>query len=85
MIKQEFGHDLLSKIIGLLVKPILKKMYAKINYEEFGGALLLGVKGITVICHGRSTAYAIKDAVKVAYNAVEAEVNKKIASFYGEI
>ena len=60
-------------------------MYAKINYEEFGGALLLGVKGITVICHGRSTAYAIKNAVKVAYNAVEAEVNKKIASFYGEI
>ena len=41
-------------------------MYAKINYEEFGGALLLGVKGITVICHGRSSAYAIKNAVKVA-------------------
>ena len=45
---------------------------------------LLGVKGITVICHGRSTAYAIKNAVKVAYNAVESGVNKAISSYYGE-
>ena len=66
MIKQEFYHDLFSKIVGLLVKPVLKRIYLKINYEEFGGALLLGVKGITVICHGRSSAYAIKNAVKVA-------------------
>ena len=85
MVKQEFYHDPISKLIGFLVKPILKKMYAKVNYEEFGGALLLGVKGITVICHGRSSAYAIKNAVRVAYNAVEAGVNKSIASHYGEI
>ncbi len=85
MVKQEFYRDPISKVIGGLVRPILKKMYAKVNYEEFGGALLLGVKGITVICHGRSSAYAIKNAVRVAYNAVEAGVNKSIASHYGEI
>ena len=85
MVKKEFCNDLISKLIGVLVRPILKKMYSKINYEEFGGALLLGVKGITVICHGRSTAYAIKNAVKVAYNAVEADVNHSIASYFGEI
>lgn len=85
MIKQEFMHDFGSKVLGMVVKPILKKMYAKINYEEFGGALLLGVKGITVICHGRSSAYAIKNAVKVAYNAVQSGVNKSIAAYYGEI
>ncbi len=84
MIKKELCQDFLSKLIGILVRPVLKKMYSKVNYEEFGGALLLGVKGITVICHGRSTAYAIKNAVKVAYNAVEAGVNKTIASYYGE-
>ena len=85
MVKQEFYRDPISKVIGGLVRPILKKMYAKVNYEEFGGALLLGVKGITVIGHGRSSAYAIKNAVRVAYNAVEAGVNKSIASHYGEI
>ncbi len=85
MVKNEFYQSILSKLAGLFVRPILKKMYAKINYEEFGGALLLGVKGITVICHGRSTAYAIKNAVKVAYSAVESGVNKSIASHFGEI
>ena len=84
MVKQEFCREFITKIIGLLIKPILKKMYAKINYEEFGGALLLGVKGITVICHGRSSAYAIKNAVRVAYKAVEMGVNKSIASHFGE-
>ena len=84
MIKQEFYHDFCSKIIGMLAKPVLKRIYKKINYEEFGGALLLGVKGTTVICHGRSSAYAIRNAVKVAYNAVESGVNNTISSYYGE-
>ena len=51
------------------------------NYEEFGGALLLGVKGVTVISHGRSKAYAIKNAVRVAKEAVESGINKQIADF----
>ena len=41
--------------------------------------LLLGVKGITVISHGRSRAYAIKNAVRVAKEAVETQINQKIA------
>ena len=51
--------------------------------EEYGGALLLGVKGITVISHGRSKAYAIKKAVKVAKDAVEKGVNSKISESIG--
>ena len=84
MLKQEFKADILGKIIGLLAKPFMKRIYTKINYEEFGGALLLGVKGITVISHGRSKAYAIKNAVRVAKHAVETGVNEKIAKFYEE-
>lgn len=82
MIKQEFSVSFISKIIGLIAKPFMKRIYKRINYEEFGGALLLGVKGITVIAHGRSTSYAIKNAVRVAKEAVETEVNKKIAAFF---
>lgn len=81
MIKHEFKSDFVGAIIGLLAKPFMKRIYEKINYEEFGGALLLGVKGITVISHGRSRAYAIKNAVRVAKDAVETGVNKKIAEF----
>ncbi len=85
MVKQEFCANVFTKLAGALIKPILRKMYKKINYEEFGGALLLGVKGITVICHGRSSAYAIKNAVKVAYNAVELGVNNSIASYFNDV
>lgn len=81
MLKQEFKTDPLARIAGLIAKPFMKRIYRKINYEEFGGALLLGVKGITVISHGSSKAYAIKNAVRVAKEAVETGVNKKIAEF----
>jgi glycerol-3-phosphate acyltransferase PlsX len=80
MIKNEFKTNIISSIIGFLAKPFMKQIYKRINYEEFGGALLLGVKGITIICHGRSTSYAIKNAKE----AVEKEVNKKIEAFYKE-
>ena len=82
MIMQEFKRDPISMVIGLLAKSAMKRIFKRINYEEFGGALLLGVKGITVISHGRSMAYAIKNAVRVAKEAVESEVNKKISEFY---
>ena len=79
MIKNEFKSDFLGMIIGALAKPFMRRIYEKINYEEFGGALLLGVKGITVISHGSSHAYAIKNAVRVAKETVETGVNTKIA------
>ena len=79
MIKSEFKSDFLGMLIGMLAKPFMKRIYEKINYEEFGGCLLLGVKGITVISHGRSKAYAIKNAVRVAKEAVETGVNRKIS------
>ena len=82
LIKREFKSDIVGKIIGLIAKPFLRRINKRINYEEFGGALLLGVKGITVISHGRSKAYAIKNAVRVAKEAVETGVNDKIAQYY---
>lgn len=84
MIKHEFKSDFIGMILGWLAKPFFRRIYSRINYEEFGGALLLGVKGITIISHGRSKAYAIKNAVRVAKEAVESGVNEKIAKFYEE-
>ena len=81
LIRHEFKKDFLSGLIGMLAKPAMKRIFERINYEEFGGALLLGVKGVTVISHGRSKAYAIKNAVRVAKEAVESGINKQIAEF----
>lgn len=82
MLKREFKSDFVGMILGWLAKPFFRRIYARTNYEEFGGALLLGVKGITVISHGRSKAYAIKNAVRVANEAVAKGMNAKITGFY---
>jgi len=82
LIKEQFTNDILSLVVGMLARPFMKRIYKKINYEEYGGAILLGVRGITVIAHGRSRAYAIKNAIRVAKEAVESGVNKKIAEYY---
>ncbi|HUG82179.1 MAG TPA: phosphate acyltransferase PlsX [Bryobacterales bacterium] len=50
----------------------------RVDYSEYGGAPLLGVKGVSIICHGRSNAHAIKNAVRVARESYEGGVNKEI-------
>ncbi len=50
----------------------------KLDYSEYGGAPLLGLKGVSIICHGRSNANAIKNAVRVAAEFAEGGVSEKI-------
>jgi glycerol-3-phosphate acyltransferase PlsX len=50
----------------------------KIDYSEYGGALLLGVNGVVVIGHGRSDARAVSNAIDQAHRALDAHVNEKI-------
>jgi phosphate acyltransferase len=50
----------------------------KIDYSEYGGAPLLGVRGIAIIGHGRSNANAIKNAVRVGAELANARVNERI-------
>jgi glycerol-3-phosphate acyltransferase PlsX len=53
-------------------------MKKRLDYSEYGGAPLLGVKGVCIICHGGSNANAIKNAVRVAAEFSEGRVNEKI-------
>ena len=50
----------------------------RVDYSEFGGAPLLGVKGVCIICHGRSNANAIKNAIRVAAEYASGKINQKI-------
>ncbi|HKS05352.1 MAG TPA: phosphate acyltransferase PlsX [Gemmatimonadaceae bacterium] len=50
----------------------------ELDYAEYGGAPLLGVKGVSIICHGRSSARAIKNAILVAKRAVTTDMNTHI-------
>lgn len=70
---QEFAPDSLE-----LFKPVMKKIYAKHDWQEYGGAPLLGVGGYCLICHGRSDARAIRNAIRVGKQLVNSGVNQKI-------
>jgi len=64
----------LALIGGALVKPALNQIKKLLDPSEEGAAPLLGVNGLVFIGHGRSDAFAIKNAVRVAKNAVDANV-----------
>lgn len=70
LLKDELTRDAKSKIGALLLKPGLKKLKGRLDYAEHGGAPLLGVNGVSIICHGSSKAPAIKNAIGVAKECV---------------
>jgi len=62
------------------VEKVLAAMMPRVDYSEYGGALLLGVEGIVTICHGRSQAPAFCNAIRFALKALGAKVNQHIVS-----
>ena len=68
----------LAMLGGMLIKPALGGIKKMMDPAEEGGAPLLGVNGLVFIGHGRSNAFAIKNAVRLANNAVKANVLESI-------
>ncbi len=56
----------------------LSSLWARFEYQEFGGALLLGIRGACIICHGRSGDRAIKNAIRVASTMADDKLNELI-------
>ena len=71
MLREEIMRTPVSKVGGLLIKNAVNRMSKRTDYEEIGGAPLLGVDGIVIIGHGRSNAKAVRSALRVAAHAVE--------------
>jgi glycerol-3-phosphate acyltransferase PlsX len=67
-----------TKLGGFLALPALRRFKAKLDYAEYGGAPLLGVRGITIIGHGRSNSRAVKNAIRAAFTASQHRVNEHI-------
>ena len=78
MLKEALQSTLSSQVGYVLSRNAYKNFRKKIDYSEYGGAPLLGVKGVTVIGHGSSNAIAIKNAIRVAAELVRGGVNEKI-------
>lgn len=70
-IRKAANQSLMAKIGGMLLRPRLRQFRRSIDPEEYGGAYLLGVRGLVVICHGNSSRRAIASALKYAARASE--------------
>ncbi len=78
LMAEELGKSKLAKLGVLMAAPMLRKFRHRIDYAEYGGAPLLGIKGVCIIGHGKSNAYAIKNAIRVASEFVSHKVNEHI-------
>ncbi|CAN5499747.1 phosphate acyltransferase PlsX [soil metagenome] len=84
----KFYESVAGFIVGLLRKELdavqadldLKRIFQVLDYTEYGGAPLLGVNGVSVICHGGSPPHAIRNAIRVAAQSVESQMVAHIQS-----
>lgn len=79
MLKREIADIITGKLGYMMIKPAIKSFRKKVDYSEYGGALLLGINGTSIICHGRSSAKAIKNAIKVAAEMVKKQIYTRIS------
>ena len=77
-LKDSFMESLVTKLAGLLARPALRRFKQRLDYAEYGGAPLLGVKGVSIIGHGRSDHKAVRNAVRAALRAAEHRLHECI-------
>lgn len=78
LLKEELGKGLVGKVGAALARGAFRRFKKRVDYTEYGGAPLLGVRGVCIISHGRSTSKAIKNAIRVAAECVENKVIEHI-------
>jgi glycerol-3-phosphate acyltransferase PlsX len=79
LIREEINASIVSKLFAVGVLPAFRRVRKRLDYAEYGGAPLLGLNGVCIVAHGRSNALAIKNAVRVASQAVRSDVVGTIA------
>ena len=77
-LKHELSKTTMRNVGAFLARDSFRSIRDQTNYEEYGGSPLLGVNGICIIAHGSSTPLAVKNALRVAAESIEQQVNPHI-------
>ncbi|MEO7142763.1 MAG: phosphate acyltransferase PlsX [Bryobacteraceae bacterium] len=85
MLQESLEATITRKIGYVLSQQAYKDFRKRVDYSEYGGVPLLGVKGVCIICHGRSNANAIKNGIRVAAEFSKGNVNQRIAQELGGV
>ena len=78
MLKAALSSTLSAKVGSMLARRALRNFKKRVDYSEYGGAPLLGVRGVCIITHGGSNPNGIKNAIRVASEFAAGQVNEKI-------
>jgi phosphate acyltransferase len=78
MLRESLEATITRKIGYVLSRTAFKEFKKRVDYSEYGGAPLLGVRGVCIITHGRSNANAIKNAIRVAAEFADGKINEQI-------
>jgi len=82
MVKEQIRKGWLAKAGALLMLRAFRSVRSQLDYAEYGGAPLLGVNGVTIISHGKSSPRAITNAIQVAAKSLRSEVNLHIEEHF---
>jgi glycerol-3-phosphate acyltransferase PlsX len=85
LLREEIKRTLQASVGFLLSRSAFRSFKQRLDYSEYGGAPLLGVKGCVIICHGRSSAKAIKNAIRFAAEFSRRRLAEKIQSSIAEL
>ena len=85
MLRSEVTRTMKRKVGAFILRDAFIDIRKRMSYDEYGGAPLLGVNGGCIICHGRSNAKAIKNAIRVAHEFAANQVDAKIRERIGEL
>ena len=76
----EIGSSSRGKLGGLLIRPAVRGLRRRLDPDTYGGAYLLGLRGLAVIAHGNSSGTAIANAIRLAARGVEHDVTGRLAA-----
>jgi glycerol-3-phosphate acyltransferase PlsX len=83
LLKESLTSTITSQVGALLARKAFTNFGRKLDYAEYGGAPLLGLKGVAIVGHGRSNANAMKNAIRVAKEFYESAINTNIEKELG--
>ena len=77
-VKDFANRNIINKVVTGLMSPFLKKIFSQFDYQQYGGVPLLGVNGVVIIGHGKSSPTAIKNMIYKAIESVKKDINSQI-------
>jgi glycerol-3-phosphate acyltransferase PlsX len=80
LMKEELTRNMQARLGAALSRQAFRRLKKRLDYSEYGGAPLLGLRGASIICHGRSNGNAIKNAIRVAKDFAENHVDSMLAA-----